>query len=743
MELIRQVRLAVVDGIKYMTSLDQTQPDTTQPNQDPNVPQGLDPTAFYLTKAIRQTETAGSPDAYTMPGKSGEYGAYQYTNDTWNADSEKYLGTSVPLNQATPAQQNQVAYNKVKDLLAANGGSQSKVASIWNSGQPDPNTVGTGTNKEGVAYDVPGYVERVKQNYLGYQNGTTPSQPSSPTDQNTQGEDTTTVGQTPNTGTLGTNPNDDLTGKILNNSITRFIQAAFPGKEVGQSIGTLAGYGVTAIKEKLGLVPKGTTDAYDLSAPTPLQTAADAANIVASTVGGEAIGGIETGIGRIAATAGVSALSGAAGTIAGGDNSIKDVGTNAAIGGVVGGALGGISEGVSAIKGSLASKTGDELAAMARDPNVSTKDVAKLSPSEQEQYYKEKTAAVKEEATNQRTSRQQSTDAALAQNKQEIQDFTVKAGESARGETTDLKQPLQKLLKDSSNTYQQLVEEGVSSGKGMEDTQTKEDFSSDIDSEFEHDKTGLGDEIKSDLGLNKPEAAPENDEETGLPTITAESTPEPTITNQQKYDYAKGLMQDISKGARSGNQVYSAAEYRNMQKYSFIMKNLGENGVDLTEANKFWREWSPVRNRAVAEIKPFDSQNVGKMPFESTLKNAGATPKTVPQVKAQGDAQNFISQLETRLNLPKGSIGSETRDALQKMDQAKLNKLDIEQIGKDAQDAIARDKAKAVNSIGRDKYDANKVARSKAIVKKYLLGALGALGAGTSKPGREILGHII
>lgn len=138
--------------------------------QDPNVPQGLDPTAFYLTKAIRQTETGGSDKAYTTPGKSGEYGAYQYTPETWAGDSQKYLGQSVDLKSATPEQQNQVAYSKVSDLLKQ-GHSQSQVASIWNSGNADPNKVGTGVNKYGQKYDVPGYINKVKNNYLSYSQG--------------------------------------------------------------------------------------------------------------------------------------------------------------------------------------------------------------------------------------------------------------------------------------------------------------------------------------------------------------------------------------------------------------------------------------------------------------------------------------------------------------------------------------------------------------------------------------------
>ncbi len=71
-------------------------------------PQGLDEGAVNLARAIRQSESGGD---FTAKGKSGEYGAYQFKDSTWNAEAPKY-GIKVPLEQATPEQQNAVAYNQ-------------------------------------------------------------------------------------------------------------------------------------------------------------------------------------------------------------------------------------------------------------------------------------------------------------------------------------------------------------------------------------------------------------------------------------------------------------------------------------------------------------------------------------------------------------------------------------------------------------------------------------------------------
>lgn len=143
-------------------------------------PQGLDPDVVNLTKAIRQTESGGN---FTAKGKSGEYGAYQYTEPTWNADS-KAAGINVPLTQATPEQQNQVAYTKVASLKSQ-GNNVGQVASIWNSGKPDAylDSSYKGTNSYGAGYDVPAYAKSVASAYQtiksGGQVGLDPNNPSS------------------------------------------------------------------------------------------------------------------------------------------------------------------------------------------------------------------------------------------------------------------------------------------------------------------------------------------------------------------------------------------------------------------------------------------------------------------------------------------------------------------------------------------------------------------------------------
>lgn len=151
-------------------------------------PQKLDPQIVTLTKAIRQVESGGN---FQATGKSGEYGAYQFTPDTWNNLSQKYIGKKIPLQQATPEQQNQAAYSQIAEWKKA-GYNVGQIASMWNAGQGEPDAyTGTfsngkpsiGVNKFGVKYSVPDYAKSVATAYqqlkVGQQVGIDPNNPSS------------------------------------------------------------------------------------------------------------------------------------------------------------------------------------------------------------------------------------------------------------------------------------------------------------------------------------------------------------------------------------------------------------------------------------------------------------------------------------------------------------------------------------------------------------------------------------
>jgi len=129
----------------------------------------LDPQAVMLAKSIRRVE---SGDNFTAKGKSGEYGAYQFTEPTWKTYAKQY-GITASLKDATPQQQNEVAYKKIKEWKDA-GHNVGQIASMWNAGEKRKDAYlqdFRGTNDMGVKYDVPAYAKSVATAYQTFKSG--------------------------------------------------------------------------------------------------------------------------------------------------------------------------------------------------------------------------------------------------------------------------------------------------------------------------------------------------------------------------------------------------------------------------------------------------------------------------------------------------------------------------------------------------------------------------------------------
>ena len=171
--------------------------------------QTLDPDVINLAKSIRQVETGGDP---TAKGASGEFGAYQFTPDTWQKTASKF-GVNTPLEQSTMEDQNKVAYGQIKEWKDQ-GMNPGQIASMWNSGKTDP-TGNTGVNKFGVKFDTPKYVNSVYKAYQtikgGGQVGEDPNNPSSTEGTQISPQNNPTQGGTPN---APASENDTLLGGI-------------------------------------------------------------------------------------------------------------------------------------------------------------------------------------------------------------------------------------------------------------------------------------------------------------------------------------------------------------------------------------------------------------------------------------------------------------------------------------------------------------------------------------------------
>lgn len=128
----------------------------------------------------------------------------------------------------------------------------------------------------------------------------------------------------------------------------------FPGQKVGESIGTLAGYGISKLK--------GTSDFYDLSAPKPKQVIGDVLQGAASVAGAK-LPAASSIVGKAAQFGGIGAVSGAGSAMAQ-DKSTAEVAQSAgkglAAGALLGATFGVVEKSLSKF-GNTANKVGQKI----------------------------------------------------------------------------------------------------------------------------------------------------------------------------------------------------------------------------------------------------------------------------------------------------------------------------------------------------------------------------------------------
>lgn len=126
----------------------------------------LDASVVNLAKAIRTVESGGNYDA---KGASGEHGAYQWMPNNFEAGAKKY---GLDPNDKSPISQDKVAYNTLKEWKDQ-GLTPAQIAAKWNSGGTEWEGK-VGTNKFGVKYDVPAYVNKVVDAFRAVKAGQEP-----------------------------------------------------------------------------------------------------------------------------------------------------------------------------------------------------------------------------------------------------------------------------------------------------------------------------------------------------------------------------------------------------------------------------------------------------------------------------------------------------------------------------------------------------------------------------------------
>lgn len=126
----------------------------------------LDASVVNLARAIRTVESGNN---YEAKGASGEHGAYQWMPGNYEAGAKKY-GLDPKVKDAMS--QDKVAYNTIKEWKDK-GLTPAQIASKWNSGGTEWEGK-VGTNKYGVKYDVPAYVDKVVNAFRAVKAGQDP-----------------------------------------------------------------------------------------------------------------------------------------------------------------------------------------------------------------------------------------------------------------------------------------------------------------------------------------------------------------------------------------------------------------------------------------------------------------------------------------------------------------------------------------------------------------------------------------
>jgi len=124
---------------------------------------------------------------------------------------------------------------------------------------------------------------------------------------------------------------------LLDNPVTRGIQAIFPGKKVGEAIGTLGGLALEKVKGALG--GQDNSANFDISsAPTPLQVVGDVASGALNVASFKGVGLAGTFAQRVLKMAALGAGISGAEAIARGEK-VEDVAKSAVAGGLLAGTL--------------------------------------------------------------------------------------------------------------------------------------------------------------------------------------------------------------------------------------------------------------------------------------------------------------------------------------------------------------------------------------------------------------------
>lgn len=336
------------------------------------------------------------------------------------------------------------------------------------------------------------------------------------------------------------------------------------------------------------------------------------------------------------------------------------------------------------------------------------KDVAKLNPTERSAWFENKQTEINTKSSQVsqqiKTNLQKSADVA-AKNDEVLQ---RQLQTTARDKVIELRPKIVKSMGQQSKIYRGLIDEEMAGKENI--PVSVNDLKTHIDTKY-GDNPGLAQAIKDRLGLTEEVAKTLKKGE--LPTI---QTKEPTKTLGELYNQTKSLKQDISSGAKAGSKTFTPEDKLTDDAISTLTEFMKKNGVDFSEANKFWAKYAPVRNQLVSEAKPFLQTGTQTKTFAQTLVRVAKGTDV--------NNENFINEVE---NLVKKPITKESKAIIQKLNANEKSALAQEVQAETAKMENKLATEQATKQLSNKQYEVERQARTRSIIKKILYTA-GGLG---------------
>lgn len=335
--------------------------------------------------------------------------------------------------------------------------------------------------------------------------------------------------------------------------------------------------------------------------------------------------------------------------------------------------------------------------------------VYKLNPAERKLWFDNEAGKITSQAEETTTKIKADLQAKADAASKTTEDLQKQLAVASRDKVIELRPKIVKAMGEQSKIYRGLIEEEMA---GKENLAIKvDDLKAHIDSQY-GDNPGMANTIKEKLGLTE---TPETLKKGQLPTI---QTQPQTKTLGDLYNQTKALRQDISAGAVKGNKVFTSADKLTDDAIHTLTDFMKQNGVDFSEANKFWSKYAPIRDQLVSEAKPFIQTETKTKTFAGTLKRV-----------AEGvdvNNENFIKETEKLVGEP---VTKEAKAIVSKLDATEkanlANKVEAE--AKLVENEMAKDKSLA--KLSSEQFEIERKARVRSRIKKVIIAGLGLLGA--------------